>query len=605
MAALSDADSIASLETDVPRIQKKRRAKPKAKGQNRSRRPRLIKRPPRSEDESSIPSLDMDHEPALGSSQVPAHEALAKKAAECAQKAKTRAAAMASKVASMTKAQKSVAASVRDLQKADRLEARAAKQMDRLKAQSAKAAEMTQLAEMRLAKQMGQEENPSTTISVQAHKLDKEITPKMWDEVRARGQHLAAQFEGQVFALEIYAGCCRWSGAVAEAGLNVFVPIDRAKGKHAWADTNNPWVRAVLLVAIDLGRIWYVHLATDCRTRPGARTTGTTPVPVGPVFFTMQVLRAVVNYNLRAKSSEASPWQLPFIYMSIENPWPSNLFSLGDMQSLLATLDTITIKYDCCAYGANYKKRSQLCTNMKALARLGKLCCHPPGTHEALEGIVSIMEEGKLVSVWKTSLAAQYVPGLCREWVEIMRSHALEQAFAPPGAPALSHHWQIWLMDCTGVIDDLPQPICPATFVCPWARAFRVWSHKRVAPAPGSAAQRQGGQAKRPAGQRVVARVTRNPGRKQVPPIGSTPLATPQASSKVLKRPAGGVWLRQHLRGENRPLADAHAAPCIPNDYVAARPRPAPDGQMRSSTCSLPPLAFHMIMPLHTSTASP
>ncbi len=426
---------------------------------------------------------------------------------------------MASEVASMTKAQKSAAK-----------EARTAKQMDRFRAQSAKATEMTQLAEMRLAKQMGQEENPATTILAQTQKLDEEITPEMWHEVQAKGQHLAAQFRGQVFALEIYAGCCRWTGAVAEAGLNVFVPIERAKGKHAWADTNNPWVRAVLLVAIDLGLIWYVHLATDCRMWSGARTTGTTPVPVGPVFFTMQVLQAVVNYNLRPKSSEASPWQLPLIYISIENPWKSKLFSIGEMEHLLTTLDTITIKYDCCSYGANYKKRSQLRTNMKALTKLGKLCCHPPGTHEVLEGIVSIMEEGRLVSVWKTSLAAQYVPRLCREWAEILRSHAMEQAFAPAGEPALSHHWQVWLMDSTRVMDDLlPQPICPATFVCPWAGAHRVWSHNR---------------AKRRRGQRVDG-ATRNPdpgARKQVPAIGSTPLATPQGScksSRVLKRPAG------------------------------------------------------------------
>ena len=81
---------------------------------------------------------------------------------------------------------------------------------------------------------------------------------------------------GKSFALEIYAGCCRWSGAVAAAGLNILVPIDRSNGE--WADTDNPWLRGCLLMLIELGLIWYVHLATECKLWSKARSTGKAPV---------------------------------------------------------------------------------------------------------------------------------------------------------------------------------------------------------------------------------------------------------------------------------------------------------------------------------------
>ena len=114
---------------------------------------------------------------------------------------------------------------------------------------------MTKQAEMRLAKH-AQEEDPERTTDTEGMKLDKDITPQMWKEVGGKCQRLMAMFVGQVFALEIYAGCCYWSGAVAEAGLNAIVPIERADGQRPWADTNNPWVRAVLLTIIELGLVW-------------------------------------------------------------------------------------------------------------------------------------------------------------------------------------------------------------------------------------------------------------------------------------------------------------------------------------------------------------
>ena len=94
------------------------------------------------------------------------------------------------------------------------------------------------------------------------------------------------------------------------------------------------------------------------------------------------------------------------------------------MKDVLTALDAITIMYECCPFGANYKKSSQIRTTMKALTKLNKLCPHPPGTHEALEGTVTMVEQGRLVTKWRTSLAAQYVPGLHCEWADKIRSVA-------------------------------------------------------------------------------------------------------------------------------------------------------------------------------------
>ena len=468
MDELSDAASISSLEDNVHRLHKKAcDKKPKVKSRKRCKRPK----PPLHSDDESIPSVD--NVPALGSTQKPAHESLELKAASSAQKAKKTANEMARKVASLRKSNNNLKEGLKNLDRAERLQAKAAK----LEAQSA---HLTEQSELRLAKQMDQEAaNPTEVIAQQAEQLDKEITPMMWGEIRARCQRIADKFCGQVFALEIYAGCCRWSGAVAAAGLNILVPIDRSNGE--WADTDNPWLRGCLLMLIELGLIWYVHLATECKLWSKARSTGKAPVPVGPVFFTLQILRAVVRFNQSSKTSEASRWQLNRIHVSIENPWKSDLFSIGEMKDALTELDTIRVKYDCCPYGANYKKPSQLRTTMKALTKLNKLCPHPPGTHEALEGTVTMVEQGRLVTKWKTSLAAQYVPGLCREWADLMCSEAPVQAFTPPGEPALKPHWQTLLMDCTGHTGQLvPQPTCPLTFVCPWDQAVRIWNREKV-----------------------------------------------------------------------------------------------------------------------------
>ena len=69
--------------------------------------------------------------------------------------------------------------------------------------------------------------------------------------------------------------------------------------------------------------------------------------------FRMDVRPFCQRVSQSSKTSEASRWQLNRIHVSIENPWPSELFSIGEIKDALTALDTIRIKYDCCPYGAN------------------------------------------------------------------------------------------------------------------------------------------------------------------------------------------------------------------------------------------------------------
>ena len=115
-----------------------------------------------------------------------------------------------------------------------------------------------------------------------------------------------------------------------------------------------------------------MHLAAGCAWWYAARTTGKIRVHVGPVFFTMQVLRAVLTCNRGSRSIAASPWQLPCIYVAIENPTGSRLFSITEVANLLESLDAQAILFECCAYGTNYKKRWQFARTRACLDCIGQ-----------------------------------------------------------------------------------------------------------------------------------------------------------------------------------------------------------------------------------------
>ena len=262
-----------------------------------------------------------------------------------------------------------------------------------------------------------------------------------------------------LFAIEIYAGCARLSGAMAEAGLNLFIPIDKEFGP--WADTSNPAVAAVILLAFDMGLIWYVHLATECKMWSGARHANSF-CDSSIVWFTISVLQRVKQCQERGLK----------VWFSIENPYPSSLFDCSEMFELLAALGARIVRYECCAWGAVWQKASQLRTNLPALDGLSKRCKDmPPHQHEVLEGTVTMLKDGVNHNVWKTSLSAKYVPDLCRAWARILKGVAPQSALAAPGANGMLPVWQHWLMQACGIepgpkskFPDMPLPTCPAHF---------------------------------------------------------------------------------------------------------------------------------------------
>ena len=157
--------------------------------------------------------------------------------------------------------------------------------------------------------------------------------------------------------IEIFAGSTRCSGACVEKGLSIFVPIERNMG--SWSDTDRPEVQALFLHAIECGVIWYIHLATECKMWSRARTTSDKAVSFGAVWFTLKVLRHSQRFN---------------VFFTMENPYPSPLFDWDRLAKQLVSMGAFMVRFDCCAFGASYRKMSQFRTNFKPLEALGRQC---------------------------------------------------------------------------------------------------------------------------------------------------------------------------------------------------------------------------------------
>lgn len=189
---------------------------------------------------------------------------------------------------------------------------------------------------------------------------EPKLSEQVFDRARTIGQCILGATMGMLLVVEIFAGCCRFSGATAEAGLNICVPIDKDLGD--WANVDNPVVQAVLLLLLQSGRVWYVHLATPCTPWSRARTTGKGAANMNVIWFTTKVLRSVVENNLS---------------FSMENPYGSGLFSFPPIAELLVELKAFTVRYDCCAWGATFQKPSEMRSNWAPLKELGRRCREP------------------------------------------------------------------------------------------------------------------------------------------------------------------------------------------------------------------------------------
>ena len=71
--------------------------------------------------------------------------------------------------------------------------------------------------------------------------------------------------------LELFAGCARFSSAVAQKGMRIGVPIDVKHGKEF--DLSNRKIQLVVLKWISDGLVWWVHLGTPCKEWSIAKTS--------------------------------------------------------------------------------------------------------------------------------------------------------------------------------------------------------------------------------------------------------------------------------------------------------------------------------------------
>ena len=238
-------------------------------------------------------------------------------------------------------------------------------------------------------------------------------------------------------ALEMFAVCARLSAACASCQLNIGPPVDMLSGE--WFDSSNRQVARCILDWLQAGLVWYVHLATPCAWASRARTTAKSCGSLWPLWFTAEVLKGVLARQL---------------FFSIEDPKGAWLFEVPISVELLAKLKACRVLYDNCAWGATYRKCSELRTNCPPLCSLGRTCADVTSehVHEHLEGTVRIPRAGGgFQTVWKTALAAKYPPQLCSEWARCLTQVAPPSAQTPPGVVALSPQWLPWLSAATGI----------------------------------------------------------------------------------------------------------------------------------------------------------
>ena len=262
--------------------------------------------------------------------------------------------------------------------------------------------------------------------------------------------------------LELFAGHATLSAAVRDEGLGIGTPIEIRRGPHH--DLGNRRLQRFVKDQIRRRKIWALHLATPCTVWSVARRTGTSSTNWGTSLgvFTRSVIRLCRKYG---------------VLFTLENPLSSGLFRWGPIRRELKQAGAYFIRYDNCAYGANYLKPTLIATNILEMKQLSRLC---PGNHyhEHLSGKVKVeSESGKHTWAWKTTLAGLYPPRLCRTYARVLKS------VSPPGALHASDlgRWEADMARAAKkpVPAEPWEPRCPRTFCSPWAGAVGCWGGER------------------------------------------------------------------------------------------------------------------------------
>ena len=163
--------------------------------------------------------------------------------------------------------------------------------------------------------------------------------------------------------LEVFAGHATLSAAVRDEGLEIGMPIEIRRGRHH--DLSDRRLQRFVKAELRRGKIWALHLATPCTVWSVARRTGTSSTNWGTSLatFTRAVLRLCRKHG---------------VLFTLENPLSSGLFRWKPIRRELERAEAEFIRYDNCAYGANYLKPTCIATNIPEMSQLSRLC---PGKH--------------------------------------------------------------------------------------------------------------------------------------------------------------------------------------------------------------------------------
>ena len=271
--------------------------------------------------------------------------------------------------------------------------------------------------------------------------------------------------EKQQFFLEIYAGCARLTGAVAQKGLAWGPPLELENG--AWFDVHDARVFRQILRWIELGRIWCVHLGTPCTfwSVTTAKKDKHRVVGLRAVRQTCKIIDACNAHG---------------VYWTLENPKSSALWKYGPLLQRIHKPDVLEANYDCCEYRQPYKKPTKVVGTLPTLVMLSRQC-KGGHYHEHLQGSVTIqVAPNSNKSMWRTKLAGKYPPSLCRLWAQALALAAPKTAWLTSGADgeACAQKWEARLRAVTSSTAEYTPakaPACPRGHCPPWPDAAPSW----------------------------------------------------------------------------------------------------------------------------------
>jgi hypothetical protein len=260
------------------------------------------------------------------------------------------------------------------------------------------------------------------------------------------------------YILELYAGCCRFTGACSDAGLNVAPPFDICLG--AWYDVLNFRIRQFIVRLLKDQRIWFLFLGTPCTSWSIARNSRIkVPLGVWHARFSCRLIRLCVQQH---------------IHFAIENPMSSKLWSFGPLQNAFDTTTTYRVVFDMCRYGAPYQKTTCIVTSFKPLCELG-IRCRGGHYHEHLQGKLKLRCGSSHVWTWRTSVAGRYPPLLCRRLAALLGSAAPRSAVNANRQEPI--RWESELRQSVGGPSGLAwaPPCCPRSTRVSWPPFDDQW----------------------------------------------------------------------------------------------------------------------------------